>query len=178
MYTLRVILPGIGFLQKKWKTSALSMTDWMVETQLCKLLGTLDTFVRRTCVFYISFITWCFVVSYLRRPFFFVFCFSFFSVFCLRCGQTARELFYLGILIMIFILWCWLLLLRPAAAVLWILRGTWSQVFLLCSSILTTLIYYVTAHSFHILLLYIIILYGGAGAAAAAAVSPLGDDVD
>ena len=30
---------------KKWKTSAVSTTDWMVETQLCKLRGTSDTFV-------------------------------------------------------------------------------------------------------------------------------------
>ena len=33
------------FILKKWKTSAVSTTDWMVETQLCKLRGTSDTFV-------------------------------------------------------------------------------------------------------------------------------------
>ena len=37
--------PCVLFL-KKWKTSAVSTTDWMVETQLCKLRGTSDTFVR------------------------------------------------------------------------------------------------------------------------------------
>ena len=31
---------------KSWKTSAVSTTDWMVETQLCNLRGTSDTFVR------------------------------------------------------------------------------------------------------------------------------------
>ena len=30
---------------KSWKTSAVSTTVWMVETQLCKLRGTSDTFV-------------------------------------------------------------------------------------------------------------------------------------
>ena len=30
---------------KSWKTSAVSATVWMVETQLCKLRGTSDTFV-------------------------------------------------------------------------------------------------------------------------------------
>ena len=42
---------------KSWKTSAVSTTDWMVETQLCKLLGT--TYIRHvrwTFLFYISFI--------------------------------------------------------------------------------------------------------------------------
>ena len=37
-----------GFYKKnitKWKTSAVSTTDWMVETQLCKLRSTSDTFV-------------------------------------------------------------------------------------------------------------------------------------
>ena len=32
---------------KNWKTSAVSTTDWMVETQLCKLRDTSDTFVGR-----------------------------------------------------------------------------------------------------------------------------------
>ena len=32
---------------KNWKTSAVSTTDWMVQTQLCKLRGTSDTFVGR-----------------------------------------------------------------------------------------------------------------------------------
>ena len=31
---------------KSWKTSAVSTTVWMVETQLCKLRGTWDTFVK------------------------------------------------------------------------------------------------------------------------------------
>ena len=31
-----------------WKTSAVSTTDWMVETQLCKLRGTSDTYIRVT----------------------------------------------------------------------------------------------------------------------------------
>ena len=47
---------------KKWKTSAVSTTDWMVETQLCKLRGTSDTFVGRAYSIYISFIilrVWC-----------------------------------------------------------------------------------------------------------------------
>ena len=35
------------FLVKKWKTSAVSTTDWIVETQLCKRRGTSDTFVGR-----------------------------------------------------------------------------------------------------------------------------------
>ena len=43
---------------EKLKTSAVSTTVWMVETQLCKLRGTSDTFVRWTCLFYISFIIW------------------------------------------------------------------------------------------------------------------------
>ena len=30
-----------------WKTSAVSTTVWMVETQLCKLRGTSDTFVKK-----------------------------------------------------------------------------------------------------------------------------------
>ena len=34
-------------LQKKMKTSAVSTTDWVVETQLCKLRGTLNTLVGR-----------------------------------------------------------------------------------------------------------------------------------
>ena len=33
------------FFIKSWKTSAVSTTVWMVETQLCKLRGTSDTFV-------------------------------------------------------------------------------------------------------------------------------------
>ena len=36
---------------KNWKTSAVSTTDWMVETQLCKLRDTSDTFVGRACHF-------------------------------------------------------------------------------------------------------------------------------
>ena len=31
------------YLKKKWKTSAVSTTVWMVETQLCKLRGTCNT---------------------------------------------------------------------------------------------------------------------------------------
>ena len=42
---------------KNWKTSAVSTTDWMVETQLCKLRGNIRH-VRWTCLFYISFIIW------------------------------------------------------------------------------------------------------------------------
>ena len=38
--------PCVLFLTK-WKTSAVSTTDWMVETQRCKLRGTSDTFVGR-----------------------------------------------------------------------------------------------------------------------------------
>ena len=34
---------------KNRKTSAVSTTDWMVETQLCKLRGTSETFVGRAC---------------------------------------------------------------------------------------------------------------------------------
>ena len=34
----------------------MSTTDWMVETQLCKLRGTSDTFVRRACS---TFYLWC-----------------------------------------------------------------------------------------------------------------------
>ena len=34
--------------QKIKKTSAVSTTHWMVETQLCKLRGTSDTFVGRS----------------------------------------------------------------------------------------------------------------------------------
>ena len=36
---------------KSRKTSAVSATDWMIETQLCKLRGTSDTFVRWKCLF-------------------------------------------------------------------------------------------------------------------------------
>ena len=32
---------------KSWKTSSVSTTDWMVETQFCKLHGTSETFVGR-----------------------------------------------------------------------------------------------------------------------------------
>ena len=35
----------VGYFTKSWKTSAVSTTVWMVETQLCKLRGTSDTFV-------------------------------------------------------------------------------------------------------------------------------------
>ena len=40
-------------LQKNWKTSAVSTTDWIVETQLCKLRGTSDTFVGRAYSMYL-----------------------------------------------------------------------------------------------------------------------------
>ena len=42
------------FYKKNWKTSAVSTTDWMVETQLCKLRGT-SRHVRWACLFHISF---------------------------------------------------------------------------------------------------------------------------
>ena len=35
------------FSIKNWKTSAVSKSDWMVETHLCKLRGASDTFVGR-----------------------------------------------------------------------------------------------------------------------------------
>ena len=49
------------FKKKKWKTSAVSTTDWMVETQLCNLRGTSDTFVGRAYfIFHTSkYIIWC-----------------------------------------------------------------------------------------------------------------------
>ena len=37
---------SIFYFIKSWKTSAVSTTVWMVETQLCKLRGTSDTFVE------------------------------------------------------------------------------------------------------------------------------------
>ena len=37
-----------------WETSAVSTTDWMVKTQLCKLRGTSDTLVGRACSTYKS----------------------------------------------------------------------------------------------------------------------------
>ena len=40
-YYLRLSLTE-GFFIKSWKTSAVSTTMWMVETQLCKLRGTLE----------------------------------------------------------------------------------------------------------------------------------------
>ena len=43
--SLWVTIIIIFFLIKSWKTSAVSRTVWMVETQLCKLRGTSDTFV-------------------------------------------------------------------------------------------------------------------------------------
>ena len=39
------VLNFLIFLIKSWKTSAVSTTVWMVETKLCKLRGTSDTFV-------------------------------------------------------------------------------------------------------------------------------------
>ena len=42
-----LVVEFLSVLYKKWKTSAVSTTDWMVETQLCKLRGTSDTFVGR-----------------------------------------------------------------------------------------------------------------------------------
>ena len=38
-------LPTLNYFIKSWKTSAVSTAVWMVETQLCKLRGTSDTFV-------------------------------------------------------------------------------------------------------------------------------------
>ena len=45
--TLAVNTSKYNFILKKRKTSAASTTDWMVETQLCKLRDTSDTFVGR-----------------------------------------------------------------------------------------------------------------------------------
>ena len=45
--------PDIHFI-KSWKTSAVSTTVWMVETQLCKLRGTSDIYTNyRSPVFYV-----------------------------------------------------------------------------------------------------------------------------
>ena len=41
------VVTAYMFLSKNLKMSAVSTTDWMVETQLCKLRGTLDTFFGR-----------------------------------------------------------------------------------------------------------------------------------
>ena len=42
------------FFIKNWKTSAVSTTMWMVETQLCKLRGTSDIYINyRSPVFYV-----------------------------------------------------------------------------------------------------------------------------
>ena len=38
-------LPASNSFIKSWKTSAVSTTDWIVETQLCKLCRTSDTFL-------------------------------------------------------------------------------------------------------------------------------------
>ena len=42
-----VMMKRIVLSIKSWKTSAVSTTVWMVETQFCKLRGTSDTFVGR-----------------------------------------------------------------------------------------------------------------------------------
>ena len=51
------------FSIKKWKTSAVITTDWIVETQLCKLRGTSDKFVGRACSIFhipgIRYVIWC-----------------------------------------------------------------------------------------------------------------------
>ena len=41
------------FLMKSWKTKAVSTTDWMVETQLCKLRGTSDTLVGVLILYFV-----------------------------------------------------------------------------------------------------------------------------
>ena len=42
--SLGVLILYFIFVIKSWKTSAVSTTDWMVETQLCKLRGTYSMF--------------------------------------------------------------------------------------------------------------------------------------
>ena len=44
---LYLVLMKHSYFTKKLKTSAVSTTNWMVETQLCKLRDTSDTFVGR-----------------------------------------------------------------------------------------------------------------------------------
>ena len=90
---------------KNWKTSAVSATDWMIETQLCKLRGTWH--VRWTCLFYISFTirclwtkprTWLLILIFTKftegrsRVFYLLF-----SVVCKKSSSLYRITeFYLG----------------------------------------------------------------------------------
>ena len=49
-----LFLSKVFILVQNWKTSAVSTTAWMVETQLCKLRGTSDIYTNyRSRVFYV-----------------------------------------------------------------------------------------------------------------------------
>ena len=52
---------------KSWKTSAVSTTVWMVETQLSKLRGTSDTYVRIICFLWTKRTIWLLILSFTQN---------------------------------------------------------------------------------------------------------------